>query len=667
VSKNLIIVESPTKIKSYKKVLGKEYEILASFGHCVDLPPKKLSVNIKKDFEPTFAVIDDKEDIVKNIKTHAKKASDIYLMTDPDREGEAIATHIYDQIKSLTKAKIYRATTSEITNSGIKAAIENAGKLNEGMFNSYLCRRILDRIVGWKTSYLTKQATGGRSAGRVQSAVLRILAEREKEIQDFVPEEYWVLTAHFKSSKGYPYTGVLDTKIKVSNEKKATEIYDEVVNGSPIIELIESKLVNSNPYAPFVTSSMIQTSSSMFGWTGKKTMKTAQSLYEGGLITYIRTDSSAIAVEAMENIRNYISDNFENKYLPKTAKIYGSKKGAQEGHECCRPTDISVMPHNSGGNDEQKLYRMIWKRVVSSQMTPGKDKQTRVTTKVSKYNFISNGKIRIFDGYRAVWDYSSSKDAILPDLTEGEKCTLLQLDKDQKFTTPPSRFNDGSIVKKCESLQIGRPSTYQQCIETLINRKYAERQKKAFHATKLGMDVVDFLKSAHFCFVDLAFTANMEQLLDEIASGKKQRVDVLKEFWDRLKTDIESGKQVKNKKQITEFKCPKCGGSLLKKHSSYGPFFSCENYKSAKSKDKDKSCSYLATVDDHGQPVEKVVKPKEYADFKCKKCKSKMVKRSSTWGEFYGCENFPSCRMTADMEGIFKTPKKKKYYKKADT
>ncbi len=661
----LIIVESPAKIKSYKKALGSGYEVLASFGHCVDLPPKKLSIDIKKKFEPTFEVIADKKPVIKNIKFHAKKATDIYLMQDPDREGEAIAWHIQNEIKGCTKGKIHRASTNEITASAIKKALQNTSDVNQEMINAYLTRRLLDRLCGYKTSYLTQQATGGRSAGRVQSAVLRILAEREKEIQNFVPEEYWVLTAHFLSSKwddasgfcgGLPYIGVLDGKIKVPNEKKATQIYNDVIKGSPVITSVEQKVVNANPYAPFVTSSLIQSSSSIFGWSSKKTMKTAQFLYEQGHITYMRTDSPRIAPEAIEAIRALISHDHGPKYLPATARLYGAKKGAQEGHECCRPTSVDVGVQQLHG-DEQKLYEMIWRRTISCQMTLGQDKQTKAITKTGGYDFISNGKIRIFDGFRKVWNYSKSADTLMPDLYKGEKCSLDKLEKEQKFTVPPSRYTDGSITKQCEKLQIGRPSTYQQCIETLVNRKYVSREKKALHATKLGIDVTEFLVGAHFCFVDLKFTAEMEQSLDEISKGSKDKLDVLQEFWTRLKQDIESGKELKTKNQFTEFKCPKCKGTLLKKHSRWGAFFSCENYK------KDDGCPYIATVGEHGEPIEKKQKEKEYASFNCQECNSKMVKRVSKYGEFYGCENFSSgCKFTTDMSGT-PSPKKKGYKK----
>ncbi len=665
---NLIIIESPKKAKVYNKALGPDYEVVSSYGHCIDLPIKKLGINIKKDFDATFEIMEDKINVVQTIRQKAKKAKSIYLMPDPDREGEAIAWHISNEIKNHTKAKIYRATANEMTATAIVQAVNNPTEIDMHMIDAYLCRRLLDRLCGYKTSYLTQQATGGKSAGRVQSAVLRIIVEREKEIIAFVPEEYWIITAFFISSKGDPYVGVLDSKVKVRNEKQATKIYDAVRSGSYSIKSVDRKQVDANPFAPFTTSALIQAGSSIFNWGSKKTMKTAQSLYESGHITYMRTDSPMIANVALNEIREYIGHEHGDDYLPKVARQYSAKKGAQEGHECCRPTDIHVADP-SGGDDEKKLYKMIWKRVVSSQMNPGRDEQIRVVTKVATsdkdYDFVSAGKTRLFDGYRKVWNYSNKEDVLLPTLKQGEKCTLENLKKEQKFTSPPGRYTEGSITKSCEKQQIGRPSTYAQCVQTLLNRNYVQKSGKSLQATGLGISVIDFLIESDFCFVDIAFTAQMESMLDEIAGGGKLKLDVLTEFWTRLRGDIEKGKEIKLQRQITEHPCPKCNAKLMKKHSRFGPFYACEKYK-AKKKDGSEpegSCNYTAQVGKKGEPVEKPPpKPKEYADFPCTKCSARMVKRSSSHGEFFGCEKYPKCKTIASLEGVFSTGKKK--YKK---
>ncbi len=415
-----VIIESPGKIKKIKSYLD-DYDVVTSFGHCIDLPAKGLSINIKNDFEPTFAIKEDSLEAIVAIKKSCKKSKAVYLMMDPDREGAGIARNIYEQIKDLG-VPVYRAISNEISQSKIKEAIANATEVYEeqAIYDAYLCRRLLDRLCGYKTSFLTQQATGGRSAGRVQSAMLRILTEREKEIMHFVPVEYWVLTANLHSSKQEPYTAVLEEKIKVPNEKTATEIYNKVVKGTPTVSSVDSQEAAVNPYAPFTTSTLIQSFSTSFGWTASKTMKTAQGLYEAGHITYMRTDSPKMAKEALTEVRDLIGHAHGSDYLHPTVRFYSAKKGAQEGHECCRPTDISAA-HVGGSGDAQKMYEMIWRRAIASQMSSGKDRRLKVTTKIGGYNFISRGNVRLFDGFRKVWDYGGSVNVSLPNLKVGEK------------------------------------------------------------------------------------------------------------------------------------------------------------------------------------------------------------------------------------------------------
>lgn len=661
-AKNLVIIEAPGKLPKYRKALGSDYDVLATAGHCVDLPEKSLAINIKKKFEPTWEVKHDKKAVIKTLKDAAKKAQNIYLMSDEDREGEAIAWHVLEQIKTSTKANIFRATTNEITASGIKKALANPGQIDMQKIDAYLCRRLLDRLCGYKTSFLTKQATGGRSAGRVQSAILRLIVDREKEIMHFVPEEYWVLTAHLLNSSAEPYVGVLSEKIKVPNEAEATKIYNAVMKGSPVISEVKVKQVNIKPFAPFTTIPLQATASTLFGWSGKRTMQAAQHLYEAGHITYMRTDSPFMAKEAVDAVRAFVDHSYGSKYLPAKAPVYAAKKGAQEAHECCRVTDVNANPALAG--DEHKLYEVIRKRTIASQMSSGVDERIRAVTKIAGYDFISNGNRQIFDGFRKVWDVGGGKDVLLPKLTEGEKCTLKLLEKEQKFTQPPPRYSVASIGKKCEDEQIARPATFSNFMEVLQQRGYIAKNKKSFQATDLGIKVIDFLTAADFCFVDVKFTAGMEQELDAVQSATTNKVDLLTKFWDRLKGDIEKGKEVRNAASVTKYKCPKCKGSLLSKFSKFGPFYACENYKPPKKVDGKKveqegACAFTAKVGDNGEPIEKVAKPKEYADFACTKCGAPMVKRTSKYGEFYGCEGYPKCKMTADMDGNFKEPKKK--------
>jgi len=675
----LIIIESPHKAPTYKKVLGSGYEIFASRGHCVDLPPKKLGVDVRKDFEPTFQVMDDSSQIINALVSKAKKATEVWLLTDEDREGEAIGWHLANQLKGKTKAVIKRATTNEITSKGITRAMQNPRDIDLRKIDAYLVRRIMDRLCGYKTSFLTQQATGGRSAGRVQSAILRLLVEREIEIIRFVPEEYWTITAHLLSSKQEAFYGVLSDKVKVASEAEARKIYAAVAAGKPKVASVESKEVTVRPLPPFTTLPLISAASSILGMGEATTMKLAQGLYEAGYITYHRSDSPFTSEEAIGLMREQIEVQFGPKYVPKQPNKYQAKGGAQEAHECIRPTNFLQGPGTIGG-EASRLYDLIWRRAMSSQMAPGTDRRLKVVTDIAGYDFLSHGNVRVFDGFRKVWKYGRSEDVILPDLKKGEKCTFNPntevpksdnivigdhpgLVAEQKFTQPPPRYTESTLPKLCEKLQIGRPATYKSIIGTLIDRKYITKEKKTFHPTDLGIDVTGFLVDADFCFADVKFTADMEQTLDKVAVGQTPRNSVLRDFWARLKGDIEKGKQVKDERQKTGWKCPKCGGAILKKHSQFGAFFVCENG----GKSKKDGCPYKADVGDDGKPVEKTVAKKEYADFKCDKCGSKMVKRKSRYGEFYGCEGYPKCRSIADLNGVFKEPgtgKKKSYKKK---
>lgn len=660
-AKNLVIVESPKKISTFKKILGSSYEILASVGHCIDLPEKGLGIDIKKDFESSFVPKDDHKDVLSDIKKAASKADKIILMTDEDREGEGISWNIKNYLQDM-KGKIFRGVTNEITAKGINNAINNLRQIDEAKVDAYLTRRLLDRLCGYKTSYLTKIATGGSSAGRVQSAILRIIVDREIEIKNFKTEEYWIISAEFLTEDGKTYIGVLEDKIHVKNEKEATEIYEKVIKGKPVVASIDVKEVNVNPDPPFITFSMLAAAGTFLGWSAHKTMTVAQSLFQGGVITYHRTDSPFIASEAISQIRDYLNHSYSKEYLPSSPKMYQAKSGAQEAHECCRPTDIHANPVLV--DDDKKLYELIRKRAIACQMTSGRDERTKIVTAVSGYNFITNGSVVLFDGYRKVWDYGKTKNTNLPKVTTSTKVSIKELTKEQKFTQPPPRYSDVSLVKTCEKEQIARPSTFANFMKTLNDRGYITKQNKAIVPTDLGMNVIDFLKKSNFCFIDIGFTKQMEEWLDNVQDSSKTKLDVLKVFWEKLKNDIENSKKVKIENQKTEYKCPKCSNFLLKKHSKFGSFYSCSKYSK---KDESESCDYIAKIGENGEPVEKVKKTIEYADFACNKCNAKMVKREGKFGAFYGCSGFSKgCKVTANLDGVFKEPKKSfKKYKKS--
>lgn len=652
----LIIIESPGKIHSYNKYLGKEYKIVASYGHIFDLPVKKISIDIKHDFEPTFEVMSDKKDTFNQIKKLADKAEIIYVMTDPDREGSGIGWNIAEHLSK--SAIIKRAKTQEITKNSIIKAIDNACDMDveKPLVDAFLARRILDRLVGYRASYPVKQATGGPSAGRVQSAALRFLAEREKEIQSFIPKKYWDITAELVTQKLEKIIAKIKIpdKLEITSEKQAQEICDTLKKDQIVVSLFEKRNESVKPYAPFTTSTLQQSASSFLGWSPKKTMQVAQSLYEASFITYMRTDSRHIVPEVVDQIRSVVT-GYGSKYLPGKKLVYASGKLSQEAHEAIRPTDVN----NSSGpvdTDESKLYRMIWKRTISSQMTDAEFIRSKAEFTCQKYILDARGSKRIFDGWQKVWDYGSQDDVYLPELVVEEQVKALDVLAEAKETKPPARYSEASMVKKMEQLGIGRPSTYAATIETLKNRKYITTKGKAIDVTELGVRVSDFMVAADFCFVDLGFTSSMENHLDAIAENKETKLQVLTEFWDRLKHDLANAKGKKQELSKSGFKC-KCGGELLKKFSKWGPFYSCDKYP---------DCKKIYTIGEHGEPVEKQKKKIEYSDKDCPKCGAKMILRESKFGKFYGCSKYPACRQMRDEQGNEIKPKKKnKWHKKS--
>lgn len=663
-SKFLVIVESPKKTGYVKKFLGKDFDVIASCGHIADLPSKGLNVDIKNDFAPTYEVYEDKKDIVKNIKDKAKDAEIVYLMSDLDREGEAIAFHISNQIQNHPNIK--RAVTGSITSSAVREAIENAGLINMDLVNSYECRRIIDRLAGYKTSYPTKQATGGISAGRVQSAGLRILAEREKEIKSFVPQEYWPIEVTLEKKNGEKVTAQIKSpkSIEISTEKDANFIIDILRKEKWIVSDYENSEKEVRAYAPFTTSSLYQSSSSILGWNSKKTAAVAQSLYEEGAITYIRTDSTFIVPDFINALRTTIPNKYGSSYLPSEINVFGQSKNAQEAHEAIRVTHIEQ--ENFGSGDNQKLYSIIWKRTVASQMEKMKQYVSRADFTCEKYIFGASGSKIIFDGWKKVWDYGSYSDSELPIFKVGEELKLIDVKTEQKFTQPPPRYSEASFIKELEKRGIGRPSTYKTIIDTLQTREYAAIESKTFKVTDMGIRVSDFLVGSNICFVDLDFTANLENDLDRVANKEIDKLCILNKFWDRLKSDLENAKKIKEVDSVTDYDCPKCKkGKLVKKHSKYGAFYTC-----SKRKDKDVECDYKCNVGEDGSPIEKE-KPqeKEYSTFCCKNCGQPLLIRESKKNSDYkylGCRNWKDkkCQGFYNIDTGEKLEFKKKAFKK---
>jgi DNA topoisomerase I len=665
--KYLVIVESPNKVKKIKSFLGKDYDVCASVGHIKDLPAKGINVDIKNDFKPTYGVMPGKKDVISSIKKKAQKAELVYIMTDEDREGEGIAFHIATILPSGAKYK--RAVTNSITKPAVLSAIENASDINTSMVDSYECRRILDRICGYKTSFLTKQASGGKSAGRVQSAALRILAEREKEIQSFIPKEYWPIEVELERENGERVTADIKVpkSLEIKTGEEANKIIDTLKTEKWNVSKYDTKEKTNRAYAPFTTSTLYQASSSILGWGSKKAASVAQQLYEQGSLTYIRSDSTFIVPEFVQGIRCSIPTKYGDNYLSNKTNVFSNKKNAQEAHEAIRITDIAV--ESVGGVDTKKLYEIVWKRTVASQMANMIQFVGSADFDCDKYKFSVSGSRVTFDGWKKVWTYGSYSDSVLPEFVVGEELKFIEAKTEQKFTQPPNRYTESSLTKELEKKGIGRPSTYASIPNTLFSRGYIEKKKNTIFTTDMGIRVSDFLVEADFCFVSLEFTKNMESDLDCISTGDCNKLDILNNFWCRLKTDIENAKQKKEDGSITDHDCPKCDGKLVKKHSKYGPFYSCSNRS-----DKEIKCDYKCQMKKNGDPYEKEKEELVESTFTCQNCEEPLVQRKSkkNW-EYLGCRNWASdngCKGFYDKETgekiVFQKKKYKKKWKKND-
>jgi len=647
-AKNLVIVESPAKAKTIKNFLGKDYEVIASKGHIRDLP--KTSFGIKVDngkFVPEYRVTKDHSDIAKKIKDLSKKAETIYIATDEDREGEAIGYHIaYMLNKGKDIEKYPRIVFHEITKKAIKKAIENPRTLNIDNVNAQQTRRLLDRIVGYKLSPLLGQKIQrGLSAGRVQSSALKIIVDREREIKKFIPIEYWTILGLFKDSEAnlIEFNGNKIEKLSIKSKEEANNIVNSLENLEYKVENIETKKRKTSAPAPFMTSTLQQTASSMLGFSPKRTMQIAQKLYEGvktpignmGIITYMRTDSLNIAKEAQNEAIDYIKDNYGDKYLD--AKIFKSKtQNAQEAHEAIRPTQIKLNPNdmkNYLNSDEFKLYSLIYNRFIGSQMKAAEFEIQNIIISSENGKFKIGGRKLVFDGFYKVYG-NKDRDKLLPDFKIGEKVKLENLKATQHFTEPPSRYSEASLIKELEKLGIGRPSTYAPTISLLQAREYVKTESKQLIPTEIAFKVIEVLEKYFPNIVDASFTANMEEVLDEIAEQKKDWQKVLEEFYEPFMQQIVDGKKNIPSQKIAkplegEF-CPECGGQLLVRKGRYGEFIACSNFP---------KCKYTRQIDG----TEKA-KPKE-TDIKCEKCGKPMVIKTSRAGEeFLACSGYPKCK-----------------------
>jgi len=694
---SLIIVESPSKAKTINKYLGKRYKVMASVGHVKDLPKSRLGIDLEHNFEPEYQTIKGKKEILSEIKKAAAQADQVYLAPDPDREGEAIAWHIEREIESKGKKNghVHRVLFNEITERAIKRAMEQPGTIDLKKVNAQQARRILDRIVGYKISpLLWEKVRRGLSAGRVQSVAVRLICEREKEVLAFVPEEYWSLTARLRGSAPPPFLARViqhgAQKIEIANEARAQELVGLLQGREFIVSHIEKKERRQRPSAPFTTSKMQQDSSRKLRFTAKRTMTVAQQLYEGvelgeegpvGLITYMRTDSTRVAQEAQADTIDFVRRRFGPEYIPDSPNVYKSKKGAQEAHEAIRPTSIERDPEQIKRfltRDQYQLYKLIWSRFISSQMSPAILDVTRVDISAGDLLFRATGSTVRFAGFTVVYteetddvaakrlpsapeadgqgqvgsDETEEEAGVLPPLEVGERLTLEELLPKQHFTQPPPRYNEALLIRDLEEKGIGRPSTYANIISTIQDRKYVEKKEGRFYPTELGQIVTELLVQAFPDVLNVEFTSRMENELDGIEEGEKEWVQTIRDFYQifegRLaKAQVEM-RDVKREEIPTGVSCDKCGQAMVIKWGRFGRFLACSGYPDCK------NTKEFVQADGEVRPVERETATDEI----CEKCAKPMVVKTGRFGRFLACSGYPECKSTRPITTGVSCPEK---------
>ncbi|CAI8020600.1 DNA topoisomerase 1 [Geodia barretti] len=645
--KSLVVVESPAKAKTIKKILGADYIVESSVGHIRDLPPKELGVDIENAFAPKYVLIRGKGKVVKSLQSEARKVDNIYLAADPDREGEAICWHLFEELKK-TKKPIYRITYNEVTKNAILEAIQKPGDIDMALVDAQQARRVLDRLVGYQISpILWRSVKPGLSAGRVQSVAVRLICEREAEIEAFKSEEYWTLTAtltptevqHLFPAKLHR----IGKKKGEINEARAKELAADAKTQAYLVEKVQKRERKQKPVPPFITSTLQQEASRKLRFVAKRTMFIAQQLYEVGLITYMRTDSTRVAQEALQAARAYIKTTFGEEYLPNRAVNYQTKKGAQDAHEAIRPTlplqsPADLKPYLS--NDQFRLYELIWMRFIASQMNPAIFDGTTIDIQAGTYLFRSTGSVMKFQGFRRVYmeGESDGEDVNLPDVKEGDTLNLRKLEPKQHFTQPPPRYNEATLVKMLEAKEIGRPSTYASILSTIQDRGYVTKERGRLLPTDVGRLVNELLKHGFPNIVDVEFTAKMEDQLDVIADGKVKWVETLGQFYPAFQTALKEApdrmyEARKAMEEQSDEKCEKCGTNMIIKWGRYGRFLGCANYPECQ------NIKRLTSADD--APT---AEP-EPTDTACDKCGEPMVIRVSRAGaKFLSCSGYPKCK-----------------------
>ena len=649
----LVIIESPGKLKSIQKYLGSDYKVMASVGHVRDLPKSKMGVDIENGYAPQYIEMSDKKELIKQLRENAANSDKVYLATDPDREGEAISWHLA-QILALDMNSPIRVCFNEITKTGVEAGMKNPKKIDMGLVDAQQARRVLDRIVGYKLSpFLWKKVRRGLSAGRVQSVALKLVVDREREIERFVPEEYWTIEAKLFKQKNIlgKFYGTKDgEKIAVTNEEDATAIVSALEDKSYTVEAIKKGVRKKQPLPPFITSTLQQEASRRLNFTGLRTMRIAQQLYEGvevpgigmtGLITYMRTDSLRIAAEARSAAEGYIRSVYGDKYVPKKPRVYKRKNEAQDAHEAIRPTLIDMKPEklkDSLTAEQYKLYKLIWERFIASQMENCLQDTVSVDIIAGDYMFKASGYTVKFDGFTVLYDEikenEEESEGSLPELNVGDILKCKSVTPAQHFTQPPPRYNESTLTKALEENGIGRPSTYAPIISNIVQRDYIEKEKKSFKPTQLGMVVTDLIAEYFKKIVDVKFTAGMEQSLDKIDEGEVSWVETVDRFYKDFAVSIKkaedsmNGVKVKVPETETDVICENCGRKMVIKTGRFGKFLACPGYPECKNTKP--------------MPAEKISQP-------CPKCGAELIRRASkkTGKKFYGCTNYPKCDFAA--------------------
>jgi DNA topoisomerase-1 len=672
-TKGMIVVESPTKVKTLQKFLGDDYIIKASVGHVKDLPEGELGVDIEKDFQPQYVTISGKKKVLGELKKASQKVKNIYLGPDPDREGEAIAWHIAEEIDGKDK-NIYRVLFNEITKNAVLDALKKPGELQQSKFEAQQARRILDRLVGYQVSpILWEKVRRGLSAGRVQSVAVRIICEREREIEGFVSQEYWSLTATLRGkdspvsfdAKLVKWKG---KKVDMANESEAVAMKKRLESVPYTVSKIVQQEKKRHPLPPFITSRLQQEASRKLSFSAYKTMRIAQKLYEGvdlgetgtvGLITYMRTDSPRVSSEAVHQVRGWIKNRFGESFLPPKPNIYKSRKGAQEAHEAIRPTSLDLDPDRMKSvldKSQWALYKLIWDRFVASQMASAVFLQTTVEIKASEGIFTASGSVPVFPGFMALYVESEdnhisadkqaeAEEKKLPRLSEGEVLELLGLLPKQHFTQPPYRFSEATLIKELEEKGIGRPSTYATILSTIKGKGYVGMEKGKFFPTELGYLVNDLLVVNFPDILNIEFTALMEENLDKIEEGEKGWVETLKEFYLPFQKDLEMAKasmrDVKREQIPTDAICEQCGSKMVKRWGKRGYFLACSSYP---------ECRYTREVEENSESQ------KVETDVRCEKCGSPMIIKNGKFGRFLACSNYPACKSTQSIHTGVRCP-----------